>query len=237
MESISIIIAAYNEENNIKRFDSELIRVLKDFGYEYEILIIDDGSKDNTLIEAQKLAKKYHNVRVIKHKKNMGLAAGIITGIKNTRNPLLITLDADLTFHPKEIKKLVDKYKQTGADCIIGSQYCRGGEDTLSIKRWILSRGVNFLYQILLGSKVTSVSSIFRLYKTQQLKRMKLTSTGFSINSEILINLIKNKVRIYEVPVRLTTRVYGESKINNYKEFRNHVNILSKLFLSKIHII
>ncbi len=237
MESISIVIPAYNEADNIKRLDNELIKILNKERYVYEILIVNDGSNDDTLVESEKLAKKHHSVRVIKHNRNMGLAAGIITGIKNAKNPLLITLDADLTFHPKEIKKLMKKYRETGADCIIGSQYCKGGEDTLSIKRWVLSRGVNFLYQIFLGSNVTSVSSIFRLYKTQQLKKMNLVSTGFSINSEILINLIKNKARIYEVPVRLTTRIYGESKINNYKEFRNHINILSKLFLSKIHVI
>ncbi len=231
---ISVVIPAYNEEYNIRRVPRELLPVLTKLPVKYEVIIIDDGSTDKTYDEAVKISKKYRNVKVVRHSKNMGLAGGTRTGIKHVKGNLTVFLDSDFTFHPLEIPKLYKRYVETNCDCVVGSHFSsKGGTDVL-LHRLILSKGVNKLYSTLLGKKISTISSIFRLYRTRELKKLRLTGTGFSICAEILVKMIKNKKRIEEVPVRLTTRIYGESKLNNRKEFINHVRMLSKIVSWKI---
>ncbi len=227
MDKMSVVVPAYNEAQNIRRIPGELIPVMKKLGIKYEIIIIDDGSRDGTLAEARKIAARYKTVRVVKHPRNLGLAEGLRTGIKHMRGNVAVFLDSDFTFHPREIPKLYRKYRETKCDCVIGSHF-RGSTD-VAFHRLFLSRGVNKLYSLLLRKNISTVSSMFRLYRTEELKKLKLTSTGFSISAEILVKMLQNKCRIEEVPVKLTTRIYGVSKINNRKEFVNHVKMLSKI--------
>lgn len=227
---LTISIACYNEAENIKRFEKELLPVLNGLKMPYEVLLIDDGSKDSTLEEANKLAKKHKEIRVIKHPRNLGLGAGIKTGIKEAKGDLFIPLDGDLTFHPDQIPLLMERFNKGNVDCVIGSHFGKGGKlEKVPFYRIVLSKGVNILYTILLGKRISSISSIFRLYRTGQLKELKLESDGFDISAEILVKLLRKKKKIVEVPVTLTTRIYGVSKLNNFKEAKNHIKLLSRI--------
>ncbi|HLC77319.1 MAG TPA: glycosyltransferase family 2 protein [archaeon] len=231
---MSVVIPAYNEEQNIKRIQDELMPVMKSMPLTYEIIVVDDGSTDNTYNEALKISKTNKKVRIVRHKRNMGLAAATRTGIKSSRGNISVFLDSDFTFHPSEMPKLYKKYKETGCDCVVGSHFGPSGDPDLLFHRLVLSKGVNKLYSTFLGKKISTISSIFRLYKTAEIKKLKLNSKGFDICAEILVRMIQNKCHIEEVPVRLTTRIYGESKLNNRKEFVNHIKMLSKVASWKI---
>ncbi len=226
---LTVAIPACNEEDNIKRIDRELMPVMKKIGMPYEVLIIDDGSTDGTAEEARKLQKKYKPVRLLQHGKNLGLGAGTRTGVRESRGSLLVFLDADFTFHPSEIPKLLEKYRSGDYDCVIGAQFGKGGKTRMQAHRKFLSRSVNALYRILLGRNITTMSSIFRLYKKSALKGISMKSSGFDICAEILFDMIKKKRNIVEVPVTLTTRIYGESKISNMREIKNHLRLLSRI--------
>ncbi len=232
---LTVSIACYNEAENIKRFEKELLPVLRKLKMPFEVLLIDDGSKDSTLLEAEKLVKKHREFRVIKHPRNLGLGAGIKTGIREAKGDLLILLDADLTFHPDQIPVLFQRFNKGDVDCVIGSHFQKGGKlEKVPFYRIFLSKGVNICYNILLGKKIKAISSIFRLYKTEQLRELKLESNGFDLNAEILVKLIRNRRRVAEVPVTLTTRIYGVSKLNNFKEAKNHIKLLSKILWWKL---
>ena len=228
-ESLTVAIPACNEEQNIRRIEKELIPVLKGVGMSYEILVIDDGSTDGTADEVRKLQKKYRHVRMVQHPRNMGLGAGTRTGVKSAKGTLIIFLDADFTFHPREIPKLIAKYNSGKYDCIIGSQFGKGGRTKMQVHRKFLSKTVNTLYRVMLGRNITTMSSIFRLYKKSSLKGISMKSSGFDICAEILFDMIKKGRNVVEVPVTLTTRIYGESKISNTKEIKNHIKLLSKV--------
>ena len=229
MNSLTVAIPACNEEQNIRRIPGELMPVLKRIGMPYEVLIIDDGSKDGTALEARKLMKKFRTVRLVQHPRNLGLGAGTRTGVKNTRGTLLVFLDADFTFHPREIPKLLAKYRSGDYDCVIGSQFGKGGRTKMQAHRKFLSRSVNMLYRIMLGKKITTMSSIFRLYRKSALEGISMKSHGFDVCAEILFDMIKKGRRVVEVPVTLTTRIYGESKISNTREIKNHLKLLFKI--------
>lgn len=229
LKLLTVAIPAYNEEENLKRIEKELIPVMKKLKMPYEILVVDDGSKDNTANEILKLKKKYNFVRLVKHPKNMGLGAGVKTSIRNAKGDAIIFLDADFTFHPSEIPKILRKYEKGNYDCVIGTQFGKGGKTKMQIHRKFLSKGVNLLYRIFLGRKITSMSSIFRLYRKSSLDGISMKSNNFDINAEILFDMIKKNKKIVEVPATLTTRIYGESKLNNIQEIKNHLGILSKI--------
>lgn len=235
---ISVILPAYNEEENIKRIPKELIpymnKIKKKYNENFEIIIVNDGSKDNTLNISQKLKSKYKFFFVFSHRKNMGLGKAIRTGIKNSKGDILITLDSDFTFHPKLIIKLLKEYKEKKADCVIGSPYLYGYSKNIPKYRILLSYFCNLIYSILLSRRLTAVSPIFRIYNGKLIRKLKLESLGFEINAEILIKLLENNAKIIEVPAKLTNRKYGVSKINNIKQIKNHLKIYGKIIKWKI---
>ncbi len=233
---LSVIIPAYNEEENILRIEKELIPFLTRLKMTYEIIIVDDGSDDDTAKKAEELQKSHKEIILIKHGSNKGLGAAIITGINAVKGDMTIMLDSDFTFHPRDMTILLDIYKKHNADCVIGSPYTAGGEVMKDVPflRVVLSKGINVLYSVVFGMKIKSYSSIFRVYNTKHLKQMKLRSTGFTICAEILFRLIQKKANIIEVPVSLGKRLYGKSKIKIFKETKNNALFLVKVFLWRI---
>lgn len=240
MTDLSIILPCYNEQGNIKRIPMELIKELDKLKLDYEIIAINDGSIDNTHEELKKIQKKYPMIKIVNHEKNMGLASAIKTGIDHATGELTVTLDADFTYHPRQIKKLIDRYNKGDVDLVIGSPFLTE-EYSSGIPRYRiwLSRIGSLLYSIALGEKISSVSAIFRLYKTKHLKDIDLNPTptpkgGFSINAEILAKLLFKNCRIVEIPATLTVREYEESKINNLREIVSQLGLVSKIFWWRI---
>ena len=120
---ISIVIPAYNEEENIPRIKTELIGVLSNLGEDFEIIVVDDGSIDDTSEEVYSLIRDYKNIYLIRHQKNMGIGASLKDGIRTVKGDVLIPLDADFTFHPELIPPLLDTYRQKKADCVTVSPF------------------------------------------------------------------------------------------------------------------
>lgn len=219
---LSIILPVYNEEKNIPYIKKALFPYLKE--YSHELIFVDDGSTDNTVSEIKRL--KYPYAKILVHETNKGMGAAIRTAIPECKGMYTITMDSDMTFHPKYIPRLLEKIKE--ADCVIGSPnlYGYGG---VPLYRIFLSKSVNLLYSMLLRKKISAVSPILRIYKTKQLQKLDLESNKFEINAEILAKLIMQKKKIIEIPAKLTTRKYGKSKLNNLKEIRNHLKLMYKM--------
>lgn len=228
---LTVVVPCFNEGDNIPRMESELLPVLKSLNTDFEVLFVDDGSSDRTLEEIKNLQAKHDNLRVVSHGVNKGLGHAVRTGIKHASegaNNLLVTIDADLTFSPSFIPVLFKRFRQGDVDCVIGSPFL-GSTEEVQWYRKFLSVGVNALYQVLLWKRITSVSPIFRLYKTSQLKELELNCERFDINAEILFRLLQKRCKVVEVPANLTVRKFGVSKLDNKKEIRNHIHLLSKI--------
>ncbi len=223
---ISFLFPAFNEAENLRRFPAEVIPVFDALGELYEIVIVDDGSTDDTVAVASSLAGQ---VRLVRHERNKGLGAAIRTGIAEAKGDLLITMDTDLTFAPELVSRLLERYRKGDVDVVSGSPKLAGYGKDISSYRIIISRLATLVYQIVMGAKVTAVSPVFRLYKREQLLALPLQSTGFDINAEILFYLIRDGRKIAEVPAMLTQRTYGESKLNYGKEMKRHLRLLGRM--------
>jgi len=230
---LSILVPAYNEEKNIQLFEKEVLPVMNDMEKKcnlvIELVLVNDGSTDNTLSSMQKLAKKDKRVRVISYTTNRNMGYALRFGIKHLDSDITVLMDSDLTFHPREIPKLLDVFNNN-VDVVCGSPFMEGGKtENVPMYRRFLTDVVAFLYRIVLGKKVNSITPIFKLYRTSDLKDLELKSDGFTINAEILSKLIFKKRTVKEVPVTLTTRIHGESKMKFSKEIKNNLVMFFKI--------
>lgn len=235
---ISIIFPLYNERDNVVHYNTDLFPVIdniaKKTGDMFEFIFVDDGSRDDTVEQVRILARSRPDINVFVHEKNSGMGTAIKTGLGVSQGELIITMDADLTFRPIDVEKLITKYRETGADCISGSPYLEKGlMEEVTPFRLLMSKSVNFLYRFLLGSRITCVSPIFRLYRRSVLIEMNISSRNFEINAEIISKLLIGGKNVVEVPVPLLKRKYGESKINVKKEIKNYILLLYRIFKTK----
>jgi dolichol-phosphate mannosyltransferase len=232
IEKITILLPCFNEGANLTRLESELLPVLNKLGRDWELILVDDGSQDNTPDVIRSLSQKIPSLKSVVHLENQGLGAALISGFSIATGDVILTLDADLTFHPNQIPAMLDALTPD-TDAVFGSPRL-GKMSDVSFFRKLLSNGVNFLYRILLGKTLTSASSIFRLYRRSQIKELTLKSQSFDINAEILIQLLKRGAVIKEIPAELTVRKYGVSKIKIQREIGNHLKMLGRILAWRI---
>jgi len=223
---LSVVIPAWNEARNLERYPGELFPVLTGLGMPVEILIVDDGSHDATRDIAARLGPP---ARLVSHEWNRGLGAALRTGIAEARGELLVTLDADLTFAPSLIPDLLARFQRGDVDVVSGSPKLAGYGTDIPSYRIAISHLATALYSTILGTKVTAVSPIFRLYRTADLRALDLKSVGFEINAEILFGLIRNGKRVAEIPAPLTQRIHGESSLNYRREMVRHLRLASRM--------
>lgn len=231
--SLSVILPCYNEEENVKRIPAELIPVLKETGMDYEIIVVDDGCADNTASAAQSL--NIPQLKIVRHQKNKGLGEAIKTGFANAGGDLTITLDTDFTFHPRLIIPLLERFKKNDVDLVIGSPELAGIYENVPFYRLIISKCANLIYRFLFNKPVTAISQILRVYKTEDIKDLKINATGFDVFAEILFKLVVvRQKRFAEIPAPLTVRIYGVSKLNYKKEIIKHAKLVLKIIWWKI---
>lgn len=235
---ISVIIPVYNEEEMLATYNKDFFPAVDSLkttlNEVIEIVLIDDNSRDASWAVIRGLADKRPDIIGLHHEKNRGMGGAIKTGIEKSHGELLVFLDADLTFRPGDIRILIEEYRRSPADCISGSPYLLPGlMDDVRPWRKFLSRCVNILYRLLLGTQVTSISPIFRLYKRGVFDQITVLSENFEINAEILSKMIFKGMAIREVAVALHKRQFGESKAQLGKSVKSHIRILYRIFCVK----
>ena len=213
MINITVIIPVFNEEGNI----GSLLRKIKSINkLNLEIIVVNDGSSDNTLDEVKK-----YDCKIISLTENMGKGFAMREAKKNANGYYTLFLGGDGQDDPKEILSLYKKIKN-GYDLVIGSRFLTAGvsEDRYTKKAVLpvnklgnkaLTKLINFFF----GKNITDSQAEFKIFRTDKLKSLKLTSNRFEIETELLIRSFKNKFNIIEIPVHRYERLYGKSKLFN----------------------
>jgi len=228
MTGLSVVIPCFNEEENIHRIPKELVPELNNLGIPYEILLIDDGSSDNTVDFAKKLALP--QLRIISFTENKGLGEAIKAGFKNAKYDLLVTLDGDFSFRPELIEVLLKRFSLGGVDLVIGSPKLARHHEELTFSRWFISKSALFVYRILFGIPITSVNQILRLYKTADVRDLQIDAKGFDVFAEVLFKLLVMEEKKYvEIPAAMVVRTHGQSKLNYWKEMVRHFKLIFKI--------
>ncbi len=216
---LSVIIPVYNEEESIKNTLKDLKNVMKDSKIKYEILVVDDGSTDNTA----KMVKG-DGINLIKHPQNMGYGAALKTGIRNAKGGLILITDADGTYPAKDIPKLIeyaDKY-----DMVIGARTGKNVKIPLHRRpaKWLLSKLANFLS----GTRIPDLNSGIRVFRKKDIENFfRIIPSGFSFTTTITLAYLVNNYSVGFVPIDYLKRE-GKSKIRPIRDSVNFFSLIIK---------
>jgi glycosyltransferase involved in cell wall biosynthesis len=203
---VSILLPCYNEEAILAINIETIVSYLdsKDKKYKWEVLIINDGSKDETGKIADELAEKNKNIRVIHHPTNLNLGNALKTGFKNSKGDIIVVLDIDLSYSVDHIEQLVDKLVDTSSDVVIASPYMQGGKVTdVPFTRKIMSRWVNEFMRIAAQDKYHTYTGMVRAYRKDFINTVNLKTKDYEINPEILYKAMILRARVVEIPAHL----------------------------------
>jgi len=203
---LSVIMPAYNEEGNLAKTIKETTDALKKNVTEYEIIVIDDGSHDNTYETALYLAQNYPGVRSLSYKVNMGRGYALKYGCNSAQGDLILFIDADHELPPSQILRFLDHQKETNADVVNGSKMLPQSQVRGPFVRKFLSKGYNLLIRALcINPGVSDVLSAVKLFRKEVLIQAlpKTKVKGFAFDLELLFNVRRLGYSIVEVPIDL----------------------------------
>ena len=200
---------------------------------DWELVIVDDGSTDNTSEIIKRLSCVDSRIKIVSHRRNLGLGAAIESGFKIFSGEIVVTIDADLSYDPREIKNLLNAFDKH-TDVVLGSPYLTPGlVHNISFPRLLISRLGSLVYRLLSGSKISCFTGIFRAYRSHVVRNIKLQAKGFESQAELLINILSKGYRVKEIPAHLGSRLYGVSKFKIRRDFSRHLHLLKKLFKNR----
>lgn len=228
---LSLFFPAYNEEGNIKKTVLKAVPVIKKVAKKWEIIIVNDGSKDKTKSIAEELAKKDKHIRVVDHKVNRGYGAAIKSGLYGSKYKWIVFTDSDGQFDLSEVGKFIETQKKTKADLVIGYYKKRqvSSFKILTSKMWEL------VVFVLFGLKVRDIDCGFKLISKKVVDAVPglEAERGAFISSEFLIKAKKKGFKIVEIPVRHYPRKTGSGTGRNLnviiESFKDLFNLWLKL--------
>ncbi|TSC87217.1 MAG: glycosyl transferase 2 [Parcubacteria group bacterium Gr01-1014_8] len=206
---LSIIIPAYNEARTIGTL-IERVQSVQLEGYEKEIIVVDDGSKDETSAIA-----KRSGVIVVVHPKNRGKGAAVRTGFEKATGKYVVVQDADLEYDPNDFRAMLRCAKEKGAQVIYGSRRLPRANEKPNRGAWYFYAGgllLTILTNILYRTRITDEPTCYKMIHRDVLKKIRLTAEGFEFCPEITAKIARLGIPIYEVPISYAPRSVAEGK-------------------------
>jgi glycosyltransferase involved in cell wall biosynthesis len=222
---VSAVLPVLDEVESLGVLHRELTEVLTRLGRPYEILFIDDGSRDGSFERIEKLAREDDRVRGVQLRRNFGKAAALAVGFREAQGDVIVTLDADLQDDPAEVPKLLNCLED-GFDLVSGWKQDR--QDPRS-KTWP-SRLFNRVTGFLTGVRLHDFNSGFKIYRREVVQEIRLYG---ELHRFIPALAAWRGFRVAEVPVHHRPRQYGRSKFGSARLWRGFLDLLTVLFLTR----
>ncbi len=214
---ISLIIPAKNEGNIIFRSLKEAEKVFDHYDWEYEIIVVDDGSTDNTYSEVLKAAKGNKSIKVVR-KKNGGKGSALKYGFNHCSGDLVTFIDADLDLHPKQIPLFISYMRKYDADVVIGSKRHPLSKINYPLYRRILSQTYQILVAMLFDLNLRDTQAGLKLFKYEVLEDImpRILCKKYAFDLELLVNARHRGFKIVEAPIELNwQRVEGRISLRD----------------------
>ena len=224
LSSLSASFPAHNEEYNVGPMIEDLVTALPDFAERFEVIVVDDGSRDRTFERASAIAARDQRVRVIRHEVNRGYGAAVWTGLASGTMDYAFFTDGDRQFDVRQVGDLIARID--GADVVVGWRLDRK-DNAIRIAN---AHAWNGLIRNLLNVPVRDVDCAFKLFRREVLAGLEIEAGGAMFSSELLARLAARGVRIVEVPVRHLPREHGKSSGGNPRVIARAFYELFKLY-------
>ncbi|UFX83183.1 glycosyltransferase family 2 protein [Candidatus Absconditicoccus praedator] len=227
-KKISIVITFFNESGNINSLFEELQKVLdKDFSdWEHELVMVDDGSVDNTWNELVEIKQKNNKIKLIRLNRNYGQSIAMDAGFKNIDGDIVVTMDGDLQNDHKDIKRLYDKLEKDSLDLVAGNRKQR--KDPLSVR--IITFVAKFLRKLLIKDGVEDSGCTLRIYRKKVTDNLNLRA---EIHRYIVAISKINGFKVGEICVNHRVRENGVSKYNWKKSIKGFIDLFYIWFIGK----
>ena len=227
IKEISVFLPAYNDEKTIEKLVLDAISVLGPLGLDYEIIIIDDCSRDDIVKIAQRLLESQKRVKLVQHKKNKDYGGVLKSGFAHAAKEWIFYTDGDGQYDIKEITRLLPYTEEY--DFINGYIFKR--QD--SFYRLIASKIYQLCLGIFFGRTLTYTNCDFRLIKKEVIDRIKINSNSGFAPAEMVVRLMRNGVKVKEVLVSHFPRQYGHSQFLDFKKIWNLLSDFLRFLIRK----
>jgi len=224
---VTIIVPCYNEQAGLDWLVGRLAGLQANGGRGWEVLFVDDGSADATFARLLRSVGRESWAKVLRHPTNMGLGAALRTGFQYAESPIVCTIDSDCTYPPERLPELV-ALLDDGAEIATASAWHPSSQTASGnpVRLW-LSRAVSSLYKMLIGQDVHTFTCLFRAYRRDALTRIRFRSNGFAAVAEIMLRGMLAGYSVRELPMRLESRRFGESKLKVGDAIVAHASLLT----------
>src|SRR6478609_4181074 len=207
--SLSLVLPAHNEEANIRFVVEQALETLPLYTDEFEIIVVNDGSRDNTAAIIDEMAANDRRVRPIHHKKNKGYGGALTTGFESSTSDFVMFMDADRQFDIADLgmlSPLVDKF-----DIVAGFRMERNDE----FHRKLFAEIFNLTVRVLFGVHMRDIDCAFKIFRGDMLRSLKLSAPGALINTEIMAKLRRQGATLVQIGVHHYPRLAGEATGGN----------------------
>lgn len=222
---LSVIIPMYNEEEGARTTIARLVETLTPVMDDFELIVVNDGSTDQTLAVLDAIAAGDSRVRVCSYWKNGGRGKALRTGFAAARGDYIATIDADLSYEPRHLLEMMQVLdEERDIDMVLASAYMPGGTavGVPRLRLW-LSRLGNRVLQQAMSERLHTLTCIVRCYRREVIESLDLESNGKEIHLEILSKAMAMGFTIREIPAVLTSRQHGRSKFHLRATTRTHL--------------
>lgn len=220
---LSIIIPVFNEEKTI----AECIKRVKQAkifpGVKKEIIVVNDGSTDKT----KEILRKIKRIKLINFKKNRGKGFAIRQGLKKTSGDYVIIQDADLEYDPRDYQKLLQPILDKKAEVVYGSRFS-GEHKNLFFWHMMANKFLSLVTNVLYDSTLSDMEVGYKIFPRELLLSFDLKEDRFGFEPEVTAKILKQKIRIYEVPISYSGREYSEGKKIKWHDGLQAVFVLLK---------
>ncbi len=206
---LSVVIPTYNEAGTLIEVVDKVLAI----PCLLEIIIVDDGSTDQTPEVMRVMAEQHPKVIVTRHDRNLGKTAALKTGFAMTRGEIVIVQDADLEYDPSEIPAIIQPILEGHADVVFGSRFLvRRAARVLYFYHYLANKFLTFLSNLLTNLNMTDIETGYKAFRGEIIRNMVIVSRGFGFEAEVTAKVAKLNCAVYEVPISYYGRTYQEGK-------------------------
>lgn len=238
---LSVVMPAYNEEKLIYQSIMTTIQILSGFVERFEIIAVNDGSKDRTKQEIERAMKRDSRVRLVTSEKNRGKGNAILAGVSQADGAYIAFVDADLELNPAQLEGYLSEMLTKKLDVVIGCKFHKDSELHYPLKRKIMSMGYYLMLLILFHLNVKDTQTGLKVFRAEAIKPVAhlIRTQGFAYDIELLVAINRRGFKIGQMPVRVDyVRDEGTKRIRMkdvFQAFQDTWKIFGRVYFKKYY--